>query len=142
MQEIRYAFCLALARAGKSSAAKMAIMAITTSSSIRVKARLNRTDGCLEKTLVLGTPFSIVWVDPLKTAATSLPHTLCCVFERIGDTIKAITRQLYTTNSFHLYGVFPVVTAIYTVSDRLFSLWSGIKPLLMDYFTDFHFFYM
>src|ERR1035441_2395160 len=39
MQAIRLAFSFALARAGSSSAAKIAMMAITTNSSIRVKAR-------------------------------------------------------------------------------------------------------
>src|ERR1043166_439529 len=38
MHEIRAAFSFAPAKAGKSSAARMAIMAITTSSSIKVKA--------------------------------------------------------------------------------------------------------
>jgi hypothetical protein len=39
MHWIECAFCLALASAGKSSAARMAMMAITTSSSIRVNPR-------------------------------------------------------------------------------------------------------
>jgi len=36
-QVVTYACCLALAKAGKSNAARMAIIAMTTSSSIRVK---------------------------------------------------------------------------------------------------------
>src|SRR5882724_4004230 len=39
MQPIPWAFCLALLNAGSSMAARMAMMAITTSSSIKVKAR-------------------------------------------------------------------------------------------------------
>src|SRR6185369_10959954 len=39
-QAVREAFILALERAGSSMAARMAMMAMTTSSSIRVKARL------------------------------------------------------------------------------------------------------
>ena len=37
LQYVREACCLALARAGSKSAAKMAMMAMTTSSSIKVK---------------------------------------------------------------------------------------------------------
>src|SRR6266566_1495567 len=40
MQRMVKAFCLALARAGSSNAAKIAMMAITTSNSISVKARV------------------------------------------------------------------------------------------------------
>src|SRR5215471_3717782 len=40
MQPVPCAFCLALARAGRSIAARMAMMAITTNSSISVKADL------------------------------------------------------------------------------------------------------
>src|SRR6266487_2523092 len=39
MQFVAWAFCLARASAGNSIAAKMAMMAITTSNSIRVNAR-------------------------------------------------------------------------------------------------------
>jgi hypothetical protein len=41
MQEMPCAFCLALANAGNRRAAKMAMMAITTSSSMSVNARLD-----------------------------------------------------------------------------------------------------
>jgi hypothetical protein len=39
MQEMLCAFCFALLRAGRSIAARMAMMAITTSNSINVKAQ-------------------------------------------------------------------------------------------------------
>ena len=39
MQEMPWAFCLALVSTGNSRAAKMAMMAITTRSSIKVKPR-------------------------------------------------------------------------------------------------------
>jgi hypothetical protein len=39
MHVVRSAFCFALAKAGSSMAARMAIIAITTSSSIKVNAR-------------------------------------------------------------------------------------------------------
>src|SRR5438270_13036589 len=56
MQLMPWAFCLLLVRAGKSMAARMAIMAMTTSNSIKVKARARTVTAC----------FSIVGTDSLR----------------------------------------------------------------------------
>ena len=52
MQAIAWAFCLALLKAGNSIAARMAMMAITTSNSIKVKALPRNLDLPLEANAV------------------------------------------------------------------------------------------
>ena len=57
-QLIALAFALPLARAGSSNAARMAIIAMTTSSSIRVNAGLALP--------IQGTPGDVVWIGVIE----------------------------------------------------------------------------
>src|SRR5579871_4450192 len=66
MQTVRFDFSLALARAGKSIAARIAMMAMTTRSSIRVKAPDNSTMG-------FGSPrLALVFINTINGLCKSL----------------------------------------------------------------------
>ena len=84
MHEMRKAFCLALARAGRSKAAKIAMMAMTTSSSINVNARGDRTVFFLNINPALGQHLTAAWFRPLETVVSNIMQI---TFELIRGTL-------------------------------------------------------